>query len=88
MNSPICYKVIYTKSLDNASDVIAESWEYTDKNDAIKLFNDKVNQFVKEILKNQFLKFNCSIVGYKAMIKIESTHHCIAIVDDMNKSIL
>lgn len=79
------YKVIYTKSLDHADDVVAESWEYENYDLAVNLFNERVNRIVKEILDNEFLKAKISIHKHKAIVKVEDTHHCIAIVDDMNK---
>lgn len=88
MNSPICYKVIYTKSLDNANEVVAESWECKTKDLAINLFNERVNKLMKEILDNEYYQAKISIHKHKALIRLESTHHCLAIVDDMNKSIL
>lgn len=81
------YKVIYTKSLDYADDVVAESWEYENYDLALNLFSERVNRIVKEILDNEFLKAKISIHKHKAIAKIEDTHHCIAIVDDMNKGV-
>ena len=81
------YKVIYTKTLDNVDDVIAESWEYIEKNDAIALFEERLAKLWKEITNNEFLNAKINIHGHKVLIKIESEHHCIAVVDDMNKEV-
>jgi len=78
------HKVIYTKTLSNADDVIAESFEYADKKDAIALFKERVNKLVNEILDNEFLNAKISIHKHVALIKIENTHHCISVVDDWN----
>lgn len=78
------HKVIYTKTLDNADDAVAESWEYTDKNDAIALFKERVNKLLQEILSNEFYNAKINIHGHTALIRIESTHYCISVVDDMN----
>lgn len=81
------FKVVYTKSLENADDIIAESWEYENKKFAVQLFNERVKKLINEILSNEFCNSKISIHKYRALITIESTHHCIAIVDDMNKGI-
>jgi len=81
------FKVIYTKTLDNADDIVAESWEYENLNLAIKLFNERVNKLVAEVLKNEFLKTKISIHRHKALIHIEDCHYCIAVVDDLNKGV-
>ena len=83
----IMYKVVYTKTLDNVDNMVAESWEFEDRDTAILLFNGRVNKLINEILDNEFLKARISINKYKALIKIEDTHHCIAVVDDLNKGI-
>ena len=64
------HKVIYTKSLDNASDLIAKSWSYDNITDA------------QSALDNEFLNFKMSMTRYKAVIHIESVHHCIAIEEE------
>ena len=81
------FKVVYTKSLDNVDDVVAESWEYENLDLAIQLFNERVNKLVAEVLENEFLKTKISIHRHKALIRIEDSHHCIAVVDDMNKGV-
>lgn len=74
------YKVIYTKTRDNADDVIAESTNFEDEKPAIELFNNYVNSLVNEMLYNELLVCKMSIHNHKASIKIEGTHYCIAIV--------
>ena len=81
------YNVVYTKSLEHADDIETRVWEYENLDLAIKLFNDKVNKLVAEVLENEFLHANISIYRHKALIRIEGTHYCIAIVDDMNKGV-
>lgn len=81
------YKVVYTKTLDNANDIVAESWEYEDKDLAIALFNERMNKLLAEILDNGFFNAKISICCHRALVKIESTHYCIAVVDDLNKGV-
>ena len=81
------YNVVYTKSLEYADDIETRVWEYENLDLAIKLFNDQVNKLVAEVLENEFLHANISIHRHKALIRIEGTHYCIAIVDDMNKGV-
>lgn len=81
------FKVVYTKSLDNVDDVVAESWECENLDLAIQLFNERVNKLVAEVLENAFLKAKISIYQHKALIRIEDIHYCIAIVDDMNHGV-
>lgn len=81
------FKVIYTKTLDNADDVVAESWEYDNLDLAITLFNERVKKLLDEILGNEFIKSKISIHKHKAIIKMESTHYCLAVVDDLNKGV-
>lgn len=79
------YKMIYTKSLDNADEIIAESWEYQKKEDAIELFNERVFSLIKKMLNNEFMHVNINMHRYRALIKVEGEHHCFAVVNDMNK---
>ena len=81
------YNVVYTESLEHADDIKIRVWEYETLDLAIKLFNDQVNKLVAEVLENEFLHVNISIHRHKALIRIEGTHYCIAIVDDMNKGV-
>ena len=81
------YKVVYTESLDNADEIVAESWEYADLQTAIELFNKRVNTLVQEVLDNAFLRTKISIYNHKAFVKIEDKHYCIAVVDDMHKGV-
>ena len=81
------FKVIFTKTLENADEVVAESWEYDNKDLAINLFNERVNKLMKEILDNEYYQAKISIHKHKALFHIESTHYCIAVVDDLNKGI-
>lgn len=76
------YQVIYTKTLDNADDMVAESWEYDNVYDAIKLFDERVNALVAEMLNNEQLNCKMSIHKHKALIKIEGTSYCIALTSD------
>ena len=76
------YKVIYTKTRDYADDVIAESTSFKDEKPAFELFNNYVNSLVNEMLYNELLNCKMSIHNHKAVIKIEGTHYCIAIVKD------
>lgn len=76
------YKVIYTKTRDYADDVIAESTSFEDEKPAFELFNNYVNSLVNEMLYNELLNCKMSIHAHKAVIKIEGTHYCIAIVKD------
>ena len=76
------HKVIYTKSLDNASDLIAKSGSYDNITDAQALFKAKVNEIVQSALDNEFFNFKMSMTRYKAVIHIESVHHCIAIEEE------
>ena len=78
------YKVIHTKSLENADEANVESWEYNDKADAFGMFSSLVHQVLSEVLKNSFLNCKASIHHNIAVIKVESVHHCIAVVDDKN----
>ena len=79
------HKVIYTKSLDNADDIIAESWEYVDKDDAVQLFNEQFTKIINEILDNELLNAKVSIHRHLALIVVENVHHCLSVVDDLNK---
>ena len=81
------FKVICTKTLENADEVVAESWEYETKDLAINLFNERVNRLMQEILNNEYFNAKISIHRHKALIRIESTHYCIAIVDSLNKGV-
>ena len=81
------FKVVYTKSLDNADDVIAESWEYENKDLAVLLFKERLHKLFSEILDNEFYNAKISIHGYRALVKLESTHYCLAVVDDLNKGV-
>jgi len=81
------FKVIYTKTLDNADDIVAESWEYDNLDLAITLFNERVKKLLDEILGNEFIKSKISVHKHKAIIKMESTHYCLAVVDDLNKGV-
>ena len=81
------FNVIYTKSLEHADDIETKVWEYENLDLAIELFNEQVNKLVAEVLENEFLHANISIYRHKALIRIEGTHYCIAIVDDMNKGV-
>ena len=81
------YNVVYTESLEHADDIETRVWEYENLDLAIKLFNDQVNKLVAEVLENEFLRANISIHRHKALIRIEGTHYCIAIVDDMNNGV-
>ena len=74
------YKVVYTKSLEHADDIETRLWEYENLDSAVNLFNDQVNKLVAEVLENEFLQAKISIHKHKALIRIESTHYCIAIV--------
>ncbi len=76
------YTYIYTKSLDNASDMVTKALDFEKKSDAIDLFNDRVKHLVDEALNNELLNFKISMHNYKAIVKIESTHHCVAVVKD------
>lgn len=76
------HKVIYTKSLDNASDLIAKSWSYDNITDAQALFKAKVNEIVQSALDNEFINFKMSMTHYKAVIHFENVHHCIAIEEE------
>lgn len=76
------YTVIYTKSLENANDMVAKSWEYEKHDDAIALFNEKVNELVNKALSNEFINFKMSMNDHKALIHFESVHHCISVVKD------
>ena len=79
------YKMIYTRTLDHADDIVAESWEYEKKEDAVALFYERLAKVWKEITNNEFLHTEISVYGHKAFVKIQSEHHCFAVVDDMNK---
>ena len=81
------YNVVYTKSLEHADDIETKVWEYENLNLAIELFNEQVNKLVAEVLENKFSHANINIHRHKALIRIEGTHYCIAIVDDMNKGV-
>lgn len=74
------YKVVYTKSLEYADDIETRVWEYENLDLAIELFNEQVNKLVAEVLENEFLNANISIHRHKALIRIEGTHYCIAVV--------
>lgn len=74
------YKVVYTKSLEYADDIETRVWEYENLDSAVNLFNDQVNKLVAEVLENEFLQAKISIHKHKALIRIESTHYCIAVV--------
>ena len=76
------YRVIYTKTLDHADDVIAESEVFEDEKSAIAAFNDSVQSHISIMLNNELLNCKMSIHKHKALIKIEGTHYCIAIVKD------
>jgi len=81
------YKVIHTKSLENADEMTAESWEYDDKAYAIGRFSSLINQVLCEVLENSILNCKASIHCNKAVIKIEGVHHCIAVVDEKNSTV-
>ena len=42
------YKMIYTRTLDHADDIVAESWEYEKKEDAVALFYERLAKVWKE----------------------------------------
>ena len=48
----------------------------------------KSNSLIDKVLDNEHLDCKMSIIGHKALIKIESTHYCIAVMsdEDMMKS--
>lgn len=81
------YNVVYTKFIENADDIETKVWEYGNLNLAIELFNEQVNKLVAEVLENKFLHANINIHRHKALIRIEGTHYCIAIVDGINKGV-
>lgn len=81
------YNVVYAKSLEYADDIETRVWEYETLDLAINLFNEQVNKLVAEILENEFLQAKISIHRHKALVRIEGTHYCIAIVDDMNRGV-
>ena len=81
------YKMIYTRTLDNADEIIAESWEYQKKEDAIEMFNERVSNLMKTMLNNEFMHVDMNMHKHRALIKVESVHHCFAVVDDMNKAV-
>ena len=81
------YNVVYTKFIENADDIETKVWEYENLNLAIELFNEQVNKLVAEVLENKFLHANINIHRHKALIRIEGTHYCIAIVDGINKGV-
>lgn len=73
------YKVIYTKSLDNADSIEAHSNVFDTTINATQAFDRLVKSLVDEMLQNSYLDCKMSIHNNKALIKIESTHHCIVI---------
>ena len=76
------YHVIYTKTRDNADEVIAQTYEFVNKDDAIALFKERINKLMAEVLENKWLESKFSIFKHKALIKIEGTHYCVALVSD------
>lgn len=74
------YKVIYTKSLDNADEVVAQIFEHKELQDAIESFNENVKYVMKLAFDNEYVNCKVSMHKHKALIKIEDTHYCIAIV--------
>ena len=76
------YHVIYTKTCDNVDEIIAQTYDYANKDDAIALFNERVNKLMAEVLENKWLNAKFSIYKNKALVKIENTHYCIAVVSD------
>ena len=76
------YDVIYTKSRDNADEIVAKTWSFEKHEDACVLFKEHVKRLYDEALDNQFLNFKLSLHNYRAMVKIEGTHYVVALVKD------
>ena len=75
------FKVITTKTLDHADQIEANSIEFDNRDDAIAAFDTKLKQLVNDAFNNnEFLHIEISVHNYKALVKIEGTHYCIAIV--------
>lgn len=81
------FNVIYTASCDSADEMIAQTWQFKEKNDAINCFNKTLQNHIDEIKNNSLLNARLSIHHYRTFVQIEGTHYCIAIVDDMNNAI-
>lgn len=73
-------KVIYTKSCDNADEMKVEEHSFDMLDKAISYFNDTVKSIVDVALNNEFLDVKMSMHKHKALIKIESEHHCVALI--------
>lgn len=76
------YKVIYTATLDHAVDIVAKSWEYTDASVAVERYKEQVRSIVDKAIDNEFLKINMSTCTNHALIKIEGTVHCVALIKE------
>ena len=76
------HTVVFTKSLDNAESMETKFWQYDDFKDAKALFEEKVNELIKTVYDNEFLHANINLFAHNALIKIENTHYCIAIVGE------
>lgn len=75
------YKVVYTKTLDDADEIVAQVFEHEKLQDAINSFNENVKHIVKLAFDNEYFNCKMSMHKHKALIKIENTHYCLAIVE-------
>lgn len=73
------YKVIYTKSLENADDIEASVEVFEDINQARAAFDQIVKRLMYEALDNEYLNYKMSIHNHKALMKIEGQHYCVVL---------
>ena len=76
------YQVVCTRTLDNVDDAQVHVFDYADKKDAIECFNEELSKTLKKAIDNEFLQVKMSMHNYRALIRFESTHCLIAIVED------
>lgn len=69
-------------SLDHADEVVAKTWSFQNKEDAVVLFNEKLLDVMNEAIGNEYLKCKVSMHKHKAIIHLMDTHYVIAIVED------
>ena len=76
------FNVIYTMSLDRADEVVAKTWSFENKENAVVQFNEKLLDVINEAIGNEYLQCKVSMHKHKAVIHLMDTHYVIAVVED------